>query len=155
MSDLPRYVTLNEEGPREGFQIEPGPIATDAKIRFIETLAETGVRKIDCVSYVNPRKVPGMADAAEVMTGLRLRDGVRYTALFLNMRGLERALKLPGDVVGTIRLTASETFSRKNTAMGHADAVREQRRYLTRYAEEKIPLEAGVRDDVFRLQLRG
>jgi hydroxymethylglutaryl-CoA lyase len=143
MSDLPQFVTLNEEGPREGFQIEPGPIATREKIRFIEALAETGVRKIDCVSYVNPRKVPGMADAAEVMTNLQRRDGVRYTALYLNLRGLERALALPGDLVGTIRLTASETFSRKNTAMGHADTVREQRRYLARYAQEGISLEAG------------
>jgi hydroxymethylglutaryl-CoA lyase len=155
MSDLPQFVTLNEEGPREGFQIEPGPIATDAKIRFIEALAGTGVRKIDCVSYVNPRKVPGMADASEVMIGLERRDDVRYTALFLNMRGLERALRLPGDVVGTIRLTASETFSRKNTAMGRTETVREQRRYLARYAEEGIPLEAGYVMTAFGCNFEG
>jgi isopropylmalate/homocitrate/citramalate synthase len=66
MSDLPKRISINEEGPREGFQIEPGPIAATDKVRFIQALAETGLKKIDCVSFVNPRRVPGMADAEEV-----------------------------------------------------------------------------------------
>lgn len=66
MSDLPKFVTIQEEGPREGFQIERGPIAVADKVRFIEALAETGLKKIDCVSWVNPARVPGMADAEEV-----------------------------------------------------------------------------------------
>src|SRR5690242_5951517 len=67
MSDLPHSVRIHEEGPREGFQIEPGPIPTARKIEFIEALADTGLKQIDCVSFVNPKKVPGMADAEEVI----------------------------------------------------------------------------------------
>jgi len=77
MSDLPRSVRIHEEGPREGFQIEPGPIPTARKIQFIEALADTGLKQIDCVSFVNPKKVPGMADAEEVIRSVRRRDGVR------------------------------------------------------------------------------
>ena len=110
MSDLPSFVRVHEEGPREGFQIEPGPIATSRKVEFIEALAETGLKQIDCVSFVNARKVPGMADAEEVISRVRRKDGVRYTGLWLNTRGLQRALETPVDIVGSIRVTASETF---------------------------------------------
>ena len=71
MSDLPKHVEIHEEGPREGFQIEPGPISTEDKIRLIEALAETGLHHIQACSFVNPRLVPGWADAEAVMTGLR------------------------------------------------------------------------------------
>ena len=63
MTDLPSRVLIQEEGPREGFQIEPKAIAVADKVRFIDALAETGLTKIDCVSFVNPRRVPTMADA--------------------------------------------------------------------------------------------
>ena len=66
MTDLPKRVDIHEEGPREGFQIEPGPIATADKVRFCEALAETGLHDVQCVSFVDPRRVPGMADAVEV-----------------------------------------------------------------------------------------
>lgn len=143
MSDLPRSVRIHEEGPREGFQIEPGPITTARKIEFIEALAETGLRQIDCVSFVNPKKVPGMADAEEVIRRVRRRDGVRYTGLWLNTKGLLRALETPVDVVGSIRVTASETFCEKNTGMNHAQTLDEQRRWLEIYRERGIGLEWG------------
>ena len=63
MSDLPRSITVHEEGPREGFQIEKGPIPTARKIELIEALAETGLHHMQIVSFVNPKRVPGMADA--------------------------------------------------------------------------------------------
>lgn len=143
MSDLPSKVTLNEEGPREGFQIEPGPIETAAKVRFIEALAETGVKRVDCVSYVNPARVPGMADADEVALAVNRIPGIRYTGLWLNVRGLERALSLPLDVIGAIRLTASDTFCRRNTGMGRDEAIAEQRRWMSIYDEHSVPLEVG------------
>lgn len=143
MSDLPKSVRIHEEGPREGFQIESGPISTQEKIEFIEALAKTGVKQIDCVSFVNPKRVPGMADAEEVIRAVRRQPGVRYTGLWLNTAGLHRALATQADVVGSIRVTASETFSRKNTNMDLTQTLDEQRRWLAIYKEKGIQLEWG------------
>jgi hydroxymethylglutaryl-CoA lyase len=155
MSDFPKHVIVNEEGPREGFQIEAGPIATADKVRFIEALAETGVRKIDCVSLVNPARVPGMADAEEVARAIRKRADVAYTGLWLNVRGLERALALPLDYVGAIRLTASETFCQRNTGMTRAQTLEEQRRWVERYVQEGISLEQGYVMTAFGCNFEG
>ncbi|GGC64979.1 hydroxymethylglutaryl-CoA lyase [Chelatococcus reniformis] len=143
MSDLPKAVRIHEEGPREGFQIERASIATADKVRFIEALAETGVPQIDCISYVNPERVPGMRDAEAVAAAIRRRPGVRYTGLWLNTRGLERALRAPLDLVGAIRVTASETFSLKNTGMTIEQTFAEQRRWLAIYREHGIATEWG------------
>ncbi|MEO9228432.1 MAG: hydroxymethylglutaryl-CoA lyase [Devosia sp.] len=143
MSDLPKFVKVHEEGPREGFQIEPGPITTERKVAFIEALADTGLTQIDCVSFVNAQKVPGMADAEEVMRRIRRKPGVRYTGLWLNTRGLLRALETQADIIGAIRVTASETFCIKNTGMNHEQTLVEQRRWLDIYRENKIPVEWG------------
>jgi len=67
MSDLPDRIDIIEEGPREGFQIEPGPIPTARKIELIDALSQTGEKHIQTVSFVNPKRVPGMADAGEVV----------------------------------------------------------------------------------------
>ena len=63
MSDLPTSIDIHEEGPREGFQIEKGPIPTERKVELIDALGTTGLRHIQIVSFVDPRRVPGMADA--------------------------------------------------------------------------------------------
>ena len=116
MTDLPRRVEIHEEGPREGFQIEPGPIPTGEKIRLIEALAETGLRHIQACSFVNTRLVPGWADAEAVVEGFRAKPGVHYTGLFFNGNGLDRALAFNGKLTvnGSISLTASAGFTRKN-----------------------------------------
>lgn len=143
MGDLPQSVVIQEEGPREGFQIEKGPIASEDKVRFIEALAETGVGKIDCVSFVNPKRVPGMADSAEVAAAIHKRPGVAYTGLWLNTAGLERALRTQLDIIGAIRVTASEAFSMANTGMDGAATHAEQRRWLERYRDEGITTKWG------------
>lgn len=155
MSDLPQRVRIHEEGPREAFQIESPSIATADKIRFIEALAETGVPQIDCVSYVNPQRVPGMADAEAVARGIRKRPGVRYTGLWLNTRGLERALQMPLDLIGTIKVTASETFARRNTGMGVDETFDEQRRWLGLYREHGIGVEWGYVMTAFGCNFEG
>ena len=93
MSDMPSAVHINEEGPREGFQIEKGPIPTARKIALIDALSRTGIDHIQIVSFVNPKAVPGMADAEEVVRGIAPQPDVAYTALWLNEKGFERALK--------------------------------------------------------------
>lgn len=143
MADLPQSIRIHEEGPREGFQIEAGPISTSDKVRFIEALAETGLSQIDCVSFVNPRRVPGMADAEAVMQQVRRRPGVRYTGLWLNTQGLLRALKTQANIVGAIRLTASETFCVRNTGMDHSETLAEQRNWMEIYRARGVRLEWG------------
>lgn len=143
MSDLPNSIRINDEAPREGFQIEKGPIGTEDKVRFIEALSTTGIQQIDCVSFVNAKRVPGMADAEEVMKRVKRRSGVRYTGLWLNTKGLMRAIETQVDLVGAIRLTASETFSLKNTGMTLEETLTEQRNWMDIYRSRGIPLEWG------------
>jgi hydroxymethylglutaryl-CoA lyase len=116
MTDLPSHVEIHEEGPREGFQIEPGPIPTANKIRLIEALADTGLHHIQACSFVNTRLVPGWADAEAVVEGFKAKPGVHYTGLFFNGNGLDRALAFKDKLTinGSISLTASEGFTRKN-----------------------------------------
>ncbi|MBI0535263.1 hydroxymethylglutaryl-CoA lyase [Roseomonas sp. KE2513] len=131
MTDLPSRVSINEEGPREGFQIEPGPIATADKVALIEALAATGLRHIQVASFVSPKLVPGWADAEAVVGGFAPREGVNYTALWFNAAGLERALAFRDrlSVTGSISLSASEAFSRRNLnrdRQGNIEAMRKQ-----------------------------
>ena len=84
MNDLPSCIAIKEEGPREGFQIEPGPIPTERKIEFIDALSDTGLKSIQIASFVNPKRVPGWADAEAVVAGIRRAPGVMYSALWLN-----------------------------------------------------------------------
>lgn len=155
MSDLPRFVHIHEEGPREGIQIEPKALSVAEKTGFIEAIAQTGVKQIDCVSFVNPKRVPTMADADEVARSLNRRDGVRYTGLWLNQQGLDRALGLPLDVVGSIRMTASETFSLRNTNRSIAQTVEEQRSWLRSYRDHGIALEWGYVMTAFGCSFEG
>ena len=141
MSDLPAHVDIHEEGPREGFQIEPGPIATADKIRLIEALAETGLTHIQACSFVNTRLVPGWADAEAVISGFRAKPGIDYTALWFNANGLERALAFKDklSLYGSISLTASEGFTRKNLNRTHAENVEAMRK------QTKLHLEKGLK----------
>jgi hydroxymethylglutaryl-CoA lyase len=143
MSDLPRHVEIHEEGPREGFQIEPGPIATERKIALIDALSETGLKRIQIASFVNPKRVPGWADAEAVVGGYRMREGVRYTALWLNEKGLERAIALKDrlSLRGTISLCTSEPFMRRNQNRSLADNVRTQHAQIDLFKAQGIPVE--------------
>lgn len=144
MSDMPTRVTINEEGPREGFQIESAAIPTARKIELIEALSETGLKHVQVVSFVNPKRVPGMADAEEVVRGFRAKPGVDYTALWLNEKGLERAratAKLT--LEGKISIYASEKFSMRNNNRTTAQEFDYARRVLESYIEHGIPVERG------------
>jgi hydroxymethylglutaryl-CoA lyase len=155
MGDLPKRVEIHEEGPREGFQIEPGPIATADKVRFIEALAATGLKEVQCVSFVDPRRVPGQADAEQVANAIRRRPGVRYTGIWLNLRGLERAVKTPLDISGSLQMSASEAFSVRNTNKDTAETVAEQRRALDYYRAHGIPVESAIVMTAFGCNFEG
>lgn len=115
MAGLPTSVEITEEGPREGFQYERAAIPTVRKLELIERLSGTGLRRIQVVGFVNPKAVPGMADADEVVRGLPVRRDVAYTALWLNQRGFERALAAGNLALkGVLAVSASETFLKRN-----------------------------------------
>jgi len=144
VSDLPTSVTINEEGPREGFQIEPGPIATADKIRLIDALAGTGLRQIQCCSFVNPKRVPGMADADAVARGIERREDVHYTGLWLNEQGLMRAIGNGClDLLGTVSQTASPPFLKSNQNTTPEENAARQDRTVKLYLEHGIPVERG------------
>ena len=144
MTDLPGKITIHEEGPREGFQIEPGPIATAEKIRFCEALAETGLHDVQCVSFVDPRRVPGMADAVEVAQSIRQKPDVHYSAIALNLRGYERAIQTPLHITGHMQMSASNTFSISNTNKDNAETLLENRRQLEFFRDRGIPVESAI-----------
>src|SRR4029450_8633761 len=91
MPDLPKSVEVHEEGPRDGLQIEKTFVPTETKIKFIEALSETGLKEMQVTSFVRPDLVPQMADAEEIAARFTPKPGVRYTALYLNEKGLLRA----------------------------------------------------------------
>lgn len=156
MANYPKSVQINEEGPREGFQFEKGPIATSRKIELVDALSKTGLKQIQVCSFVNPKSVPGMADAEEVVKGFTRQPGVRYTALWLNDKGLERALatgKL--DVRGSISLTASETFLKRNQNRTLKENVEAQHATLKMYKEHKVPVERGSIMSAFGCNFEG
>jgi len=145
MSDLPHAVRVTEEGPREGFQIEKGPIATARKIALIDALSQTGLDHIQVVSFVNPKAVPGMADADDVVRGIAPRKGVAYTALWLNKKGFERALQFSDRLAnsGTIQLSASEKFSLRNQNRSAVQQLAEQHAIVESYKSAGVPVERG------------
>jgi hydroxymethylglutaryl-CoA lyase len=106
-------VTIFEVGPRDGLQNEAGLISTADKIKLVDLLSATGLRKIEVSSFVSPSAVPQMADAAAVFAGIARRPGVAYAALTPNLRGYEAAVNARADEVA-IFASASEGFSRRN-----------------------------------------
>ncbi len=114
---LPDRVTLVEVGPRDGLQNEPDPVPTEVKITLIDRLADCGLPVIEAASFVSPKRVPQMADAARVMAGIARRPGVRYPVLTPNMRGFEAALAAGAEEIAVFG-AASETFSRRNINCG-------------------------------------
>jgi hydroxymethylglutaryl-CoA lyase len=146
---------LHEEGPREGFQIEAGPIASADKVRLIEALAETGLEEVQCVSFVNPERVPGMADAELVAQSIRKREGVRYSGLWLNLRGMQRAMRTQLDIEGTIGTSASEAFSVRNNGKGLAALREAQRETLAFCVDHGIAVTRGIVTTAFGCNLEG
>src|SRR5919201_1595822 len=111
--NLPKHVTIYEVGPRDGLQNEKQSVPTEAKIRYIDLLSETGLRFIEATSFVSPRAIPQLADAAEVMRGISREAGVRYPVLVPNTKGMERALEA-GVTDIALFTAASESFTRAN-----------------------------------------
>jgi isopropylmalate/homocitrate/citramalate synthase len=115
-------VRIYEVGPRDGLQAEATQVPTDAKLRFIEMLAEAGSREIEATSFVSPQAVPQLADADELMARLERRPGVRYPVLVPNQRGLERASAAGVDAI-CLFTAVTESYARHNINMGVAESL--------------------------------
>src|SRR5262249_39602160 len=141
---LPKRVHIYEEGPREGFQIEKGPIPTARKIELIDALSQTGLSDIQIVSFVDPRRVPGMADAQDVVRGFAPKPGGTHNGLWLTERGFERAAATGRLAIkGTIQLCGSERFLRRNQNRGYAEQAASQHALVERYKTLGVPVERG------------
>ncbi len=117
-----RSVEIVEVGPRDGLQLEPGVMPTATKIEFIRRLVDAGLRRIEVASFVNPKKVPQMADAEQVLAGLEKRTDVHYIGLVLNRRGFDRALAAGCNEIG-MAVVASDTFNRRNQGVGTDESI--------------------------------
>lgn len=115
-------VKLVEMGPRDGLQNEPAQVPTAVKIELVQQLAECGLTHIEVASFVSPKWVPQMADGREVLTGLSRKQGVVYSALTPNLKGLEAALAAGADEVAVFT-AASERFCQKNINCSVAESL--------------------------------
>ena len=108
-----RFVQIVDVAPRDGLQADPADLSTAQKVEFIERLVAAGHTRIEAASFVSPKAVPKMADGEAVMAGLPRQEGVSYSALVLNQRGVERAIDAGVDEVSGV-VVATETFSQAN-----------------------------------------
>ena len=116
-------IEIVEVGPRDGLQNEKVQFSTENKVALIERLIAAGARRLEAVSFVNPKRVPQMADAEAVMAAVPRRANVKYIGLVMNARGFERALACGVDQVNCV-VVASDTFNRRNQGVGTDDSIK-------------------------------
>lgn len=134
-------IEIVEVGPRDGLQSEPDVLATPVKLELIRRLVDAGVRRVEVASFVNPKRVPQMADAEAVMAGLPKRPDVQYVGLVLNRRGFDRAIAAGCTEIGMVT-AATDTFAQRNQGASMDETIAAW--------EEIAPLarEAGIRAQV-------
>jgi len=119
---FPKFVEIVEVGPRDGLQNEAVVVGTETKLKFIAAAVDAGIRRIEVASFVNPKRVPQMADAEDVLKALPRRDGVQYVGLVLNRKGFERAQAAGCTEIG-MAVVASDTFNQRNQGASTADSI--------------------------------
>jgi hydroxymethylglutaryl-CoA lyase len=145
MSELPKTVRIREVGPRDGFQNEPETIPTAEKIRLIDQLSSTGLQRLEVTSFVRPEVIPQLSDAEQVLAGVQRRDGVAFSVLIPNERGLERALELRDrfDEINVF-VSASETHNRKNVNRSIEESLAGLERTLAAAREADLRCEGVI-----------
>jgi len=145
MSELPESVRIREVGPRDGFQNEPEVVPTGDKVRLIEALGATGLRRLEVTSFVRPDVIPQLADGAEVLEAVELPAEISRSVLIPNERGLDNALEHRDrfDEVNVF-LSASETHNRKNVNRSVAESLEGLRRVLARAGEAGLRREGVI-----------
>ena len=138
-------VNIREVGPRDGFQNEPEVILTDDKVRLVEMLARTGLRRLEVTSFVRPDVIPQLADGDEVLRRARIPDEVSVSVLIPNEKGLENALALRDRFQEiNVFLSASETHNRKNVNRSIEEALTGLENVIVRAREAGPRCEAVI-----------
>ena len=137
------WIEIVEVGPRDGLQNEKVQFPTENKVALIERLIAAGARRIEAVSFVNPKRVPQMADAEAVMAAVPRRADVKYIGLVMNGRGFERALACGVDEVNFV-VVASDTFNRRNQGVGTDDSIRTLAEIAAATRSANMPLSVVV-----------
>lgn len=119
---MKHQIELVEVSPRDGLQNEPGVVATATKAELIARLVAAGIRRIEVASFVNPKKVPQMADAEQLLASLPRDPDVCLTGLVMNRKGLDRAVAAGCDEVGMV-VVASDTFNRRNQGASTDESI--------------------------------
>jgi hydroxymethylglutaryl-CoA lyase len=142
---IPTAVRIREVGPRDGFQNEPETIAAEDKVRMVEMLARTGLRRLEVTSFVRADVVPQLADGREVLERAEIPDDVSVSVLVPNERGLEAALEVRGKIDEVnVFLSASETHNRKNVNRSVEESLSGVERVLARATEEGLRCEGVI-----------
>lgn len=140
---VPAQVTIVEVGPRDGLQNESAQVPTDVKVKLVDRLSAAGLREVEVTSFVSPKAVPQLADAADVMRGITRREGVRHAVLTPNERGYEGALAAGADSVAVFT-AASESFSQRNVNATIAESIRRFEPIVERAAADGIHVRGYV-----------
>ena len=142
---IPSAVRIREVGPRDGFQNEPETIATEDKVRLVEMLARTGLRRLEVTSFVRADVVPQLADGREVLERADIPDEVSVSVLVPNMRGLEAALEVREKIDEVnVFLSASETHNRKNVNRSIEESLQGLELTLERAREAELRCEGVI-----------
>src|SRR3954452_20264819 len=143
--NLPERVRIREVGPRDGFQNEPEVIATADKVRLIDMLARTGVRRLEVTSFVRPDVIPQLADSREVLGAIDPPDDVALSVLIPNERGLDNALELRERFQEVnLFLSASETHNRRNVNRSVEESLSGIERVVARARDEGLRREGVI-----------
>lgn len=142
MSD--EHVRIWEVGPRDGLQNEDTPISTADKVAFIDALTASGLTNIEVTAFVNPAKIPQLADAEQVCAAITRADGVRYGALVPNARGYRRAVTDAGLRDIAVFLSASETHNQRNIGSSVDDALARYREIIAQAAGDGVTVRGYV-----------
>lgn len=140
---MPSRVTVYEVGPRDGLQNEDAIVPTEVKVAFIEKLADAGLSVIEVTSFVNPSVIPQLADAADVVRGVRRRSGLRLPVLVPNLKGFEAA-RAVGVREVAVFTAASETFNRHNVRCGIEESIERFRKVVAAAMQDRIRVRAYV-----------
>ena len=140
---MSEHVTIFEMGPRDGLQNEKTMVAAADKIRLVDTLSQCGFTKIEVTSFVSPKWVPQMADAADVMAGITRVPGISYAVLTPNMRGFDGAIASKADEIAVFA-SASEGFSRKNINCSIAESLERFKPVMEAAAAAGVPVRGYV-----------
>src|SRR4051812_8981808 len=116
-------VEIVEVGPRDGLQSEPDVLPTQRKLELVRRLVDAGVRRVEVASFVNPKRVPQMADAEAVLAGVEKRAGVQYVGLVLNRKGFDRALAAGCTEIGMVT-AATDSFAQRNQGASIEETVK-------------------------------